>query len=311
MKRTIYRSQRFLRLASATLLVGATIALVMASDTHAAAPLPQNPQAGSVGLEGTISSLPPTRGATITTPVTGRSYSTLPVTINGLCPQGTMVKLFSNNIFVGSVKCSNGSYSLQVDLFSGVNDLIARVFDDLDQPGPDSNIVTVNFTDPSLGAFESRVSLTSNYAKKGANPSESLTWPITLSGGTGPYALSIDWGDGKPVTLKSILFTGTFNFDHVYDSAGIYRIIVKASDAKGTTAYLQLIGVGNGAVGSTGTKTKDGSTSTVTVTKTKYSIIPSLIAIPLMLSTFWLGRKYELQVLRHRIEDSTSNEYMR
>ena len=276
---------------------------------HAAAPLPPNPQSGSVGLEGTISSPPPTRGATITTPVTGRTFNQLPVTVNGLCPQGVMVKIFSNNIFVGSVKCDNGSYSLQVDLFSGSNELIARVFDDLDQAGPDSNIVTVTFAEPAVGGFESRVSLTSPFAKKGANPGETLSWPIVISGGIGPYALSVDWGDGKPVTLKSLQFSGTVNVDHIYDAAGIYRVIVKVTDSKGSTAYLQLIGVGNGSVGANGTATKDGKANVVTVTQTKYSIIPSLIAIPLILSTFWLGRKYELQVLRKRIEASTSNDY--
>lgn len=311
MKQIFRRSRWSVRLGGAFLMLAAAVVLFGSAGTWAASPPPQNPQSGSVGLEGTISSPPPSRGATITTPVSGRSFTTLPVTVNGLCPQGVMVKLFSNNIFVGSVKCDNGSYSLQIDLFSGQNELIARVYDDLDQAGPDSNTVTVTFSDASISAFDGRVSLTSSYAKKGAAPGQTLSWPILLSGGTGPYALSVDWGDGKPITLKSILFSGPINIDHVYDAAGIYRVVVKVSDSKGTTAYLQLIGVGNGAVGSTGTKTKDGSAATVTVTKTKYSIIPSLVAIPLILLTFWLGRKYELQVLRRRIEASTGGDFGR
>ncbi len=207
-------------------------------------------------------------------------------------------------------KCDNGSYSLQSDLFSGRNDLIARVFDDLDQAGPDSNTVTVTFSDASLGAFDSRASLTSTYAKKGANPGSTLSWPITISGGIGPYALSIDWGDGKPVTLQSIPFPDTINFEHIYDSAGIYRIIVKVSDSKGSTGYLQLIGVGTGAVGASGTNTKDSATGgTTVVTRTKYSVIPAIAALPLVLITFWLGRRYELQRLRRRIEASSASEY--
>jgi len=220
-----------------------------------------------------------------------------------------MVKLFSNNIFVGAVRCSNGSYSLQIDLFSGQNDLVARVFDDLDQAGPDSNLVTVTFVDANLGAFEGRVTLSSPFARKGANPSETLVWPIIISGGTGPYALSVDWGDGKPITLKSIPFSGNINIDHIYDAAGVYRVIVKVTDSKGSTAYLQLIGVANGAVSAASATTKDSGGGTVTVTKTKVSIIPSLVAIPLILLSFWLGRKFELQSLRHRIEASTADEY--
>ena len=296
------------RFSAATLLVLMIVAGGGSQSLLAASPV-NNTGSGSVGLEGTISSPPPTRGATIVSPASGRSFTTLPVAVSGLCPQGTMVKLFSNNIFIGSVKCDNASYSLQADLFSGANELIARVYDDLDQAGPDSNTVNVTFNDNQTGAFDSRVSLTSSYAKKGASPGETLSWPIVISGGNGPYALSVDWGDGKPVTLKSIPFADTVNVEHVYDAAGIYRVVVKITDSKGSTAYLQLIGVGNGAVGASSTKTKDGGASTVTVTQTKTSIIPSLISIPLIFASFFLGSRYELKVLRRRIEASTAGEY--
>lgn len=269
---------------------------------------PENPQSGSVGLEGTISSPPPARGATITSPSNGRTFTTLPVTVTGLCPDGTLVKIFSNNIFIGSAPCTNDAFTANVDLFNGDNDLIARVYDDLDQAGPDSNTVRVIFADAQFSGFGGRVSLTSNYARLGANPGSNLTWPLILSGGTGPYAMSIDWGDGKPPTLKSIPFPGNLNIDHIYDKAGIYRIIVKATDANGTTAYLQLVGVANGAV-STGANSTGGKDKVITITKTQILLWPSLVAIPLILLTFWIGRKYELLSLRKRIENSTSSDF--
>lgn len=284
------------------------IALSQAAAATAQVTPPENPQSGSVGLEGTISSPPPSRPATITNPGTGRSFSSLPVTVSGLCPEGNLVKLFSNNIFVGSTECKSGSFSLEVDLFNGTNDLIARVYDNLDQAGPDSNTVTVTFADAQLGNFGNRVSLTSNFARRGANPGQSLLWPVILSGGSGPYALSVDWGDGKPLTLKSIPFAGSIDLDHVYDKAGVYRIIVKATDATGSTAYLQLVGVGNGTVaagGASGT-TKE---NVVTITKTQILLWPSIVAIPLILLTFWIGRRYELLSIRKRIEQSTSGDY--
>jgi hypothetical protein len=291
-----------------TLLLVATCLLLHPGHSIAAA-TSQNSQTGSVGLQGTISAPAPTHAATITTPVSGGSFTSLPITVAGLCSQGVMVKIFSNNIFVGSVPCTNGSYSLQVDLFSGENELIARVYDNLDQAGPDSATVTVTFNDDTLGAFESRVSLTSIYGEKGATPGDTLSWPIILTGGAGPYALSTDWGDGKPVTLQSIPFSGTINISHTYDTAGIYRVIIKAVDSQGSTAYLQLIGVGDGSVASTGIKTDDSTGATKTVVQTKYSLIPSLVAIPLILLSFWLGRKYERQVIRRRIEASATEEY--
>lgn len=169
----------------------------------------------------------------------------------------------------------------------------------------------MTLTDAQFDNFGGKVSLTSNYARLGANPGATLVWPIILSGGIGPYALSVDWGDGKPLTLKSFQFAGNIDIDHIYDSAGIYRIIVKVTDAKGSIGFLQLIGVANGQVKPSGASAKDDSTAATTVIKTKYSIVPSLVAIPLIMSTFWLGRKYELQRLRRRIEQSTSAEYNR
>lgn len=283
----------------------------MSSVVEAASPPPQNPQTGSVGLEGTISAPPPTQGAVINNPSNGRSFSSLPITVSGTCPTKLLVKLFSNNIFIGAQVCTGGAFSIQVDLFNGGNDLIARVYDELDQGGPDSNTVHVTYDDANNGGFESRVSLTSDYARKGANPGQTLVWPIILSGGSGPYAISIDWGDGKPATLKSQTFPGTFDVSHVYDAAGVYRIIVKATDSKGSTAYLQLVGVANGAVaGSASSGSGSGGASKViTITKTQMVIWPSLITIPLILLTFWIGRRYELLSLRKRIENSASGDY--
>jgi hypothetical protein len=63
-----------------------------------------------------------------------------------------LVKIFKNNVFGGSVQCDRGNFSLQSDLFVGTNELVARVFDELDQPGPDSNIVTVTFQGQSVNA---------------------------------------------------------------------------------------------------------------------------------------------------------------
>jgi hypothetical protein len=276
---------------------------------EALSPPPQNPQSGSVGLEGTISSPPPSRGAVITNPTNGRSFSTLPVTVSGTCPDNTLVKLFSNNIFIGSVDCKSASFTLQVDLFNGQNDLIARVYDSLDQAGPDSNTVTVTFNDGQLVAFGARVTLTSNFARMGADPKQNLSWPIILSGGSGPYAISVDWGDGKPQTLKSLTFAGPFNVDHIYDSAGVYRVVVKATDANGVSAYLQLVAVANGTITTGGNASSTTKQKVVTVTKTQILLWPSMVAIPLILLTFWIGRRYELLSIRKRIENSTSGDY--
>ncbi len=259
-------------------------------------------QSGTTGLQGTISSPPPQTAATIVTPTSGRTFTAVPITVTGLCTTGLLVKVFSNNIFVGSVQCANGSYSIQVDLFSGQNDIIARVYDTLDQAGPDSNTATVTFQDSQLAAFGQRISLSSTIAKLGANVGSKLSWPIILSGGTGPYAVSVDWGDGSAADLQSQPFAGNFTISHVYSTSGVYRVIVKATDSTGAAAFLQLVGVGNGAVTQSVTGGSKTSTGTVEV---RYIWWPVLAMVPIVLAAFWVGKRYELSAIHKQIEKQT------
>lgn len=280
----------------AAILLGICISLSWGGPVQAV----DNPQPGSTGLQGKVSSPPPTQAATIGSPSNGQSFTSLPVTVSGLCKTGLLVKIFDNDIFMGAVVCANNSYTIQIDLFSGQNVLVARVYDALDQAGPDSNKVTVTFTDGQYGQFGGRVTLTSVFARKGADPNSTLSWPITINGGTGPYAVSVDWGDGTAPTLISVQNPGTFNIEHIYKSAGQYKVIVKATDKNGTTAYLQLAGVGNGQASAAA-----GSSSEIT-TVTKVIWWPVLLLIPFAVIAFWLGKRQELVALRRSLEQRHS-----
>lgn len=277
-----------------------TLLAVPLPHAHAATnAFPDQTSSGSIGLQGTISTAPPKTGATITAPGNGAVFSSLPITVNGLCPKGLLVKLFANNVFVGSVQCDSGSYSLPIDLFSGQNDLVARVYDALDQAGPDSNIVNVTFNDAQFLQFGTQVLLTSIYAQRGAPPGQEINWPILLSGGTSPYAVSVDWGDGTPTDLISQPGAGGFNIKHIYKTAGIYKVIVKATDKNGDNAFLQLVAVASGATQST----SGGKGSSATI-RTVVIWWPCLLMIPLIVAAFWAGRRNELYVIHKQLEKS-------
>lgn len=291
--RSIYR-------ASLALIV---VLLLIPITTFAADQFPDEQKSGSVGLQGTISSGPPTRGATISVPGNGAGFSTVPITVSGICPNGLLVKIFSNNVFVGSTYCNGGSYSVQVNLFGGRNDLVARVYDALDQAGPDSNLVSVTFNDAQFATFGTRVNLTSVFALRGAPPNQLLTWPIILSGGVGPYAISVDWGDGSPTDLFSQESAGAITLKHTYKTAGLYQVLVKATDKNGGTAFLQLVAQATGAGQDTVKKASDNS-----VVKTQVIWWPVLLMLPLIVAAFWVGRRHELYTLRKRLEKSRSGK---
>ncbi len=289
------------RKAAAASLLGLLLSFGSVAPVLAATDTSQNPQSGQIGLEGTISTDPPKTAATITTPGNGSTVSTMPITIAGLCPNGTLVKIFSNNVFIGSTTCKGGSYTLQATLFAGANALVARVYDALDQAGPDSNTVNVTYNDAQFAQFGTVVSLTSLYARRGVNPGTSLSWPLILSGGVGPYAVSVDWSDGSAPQLKSLNFAGDFSVDHVYNAAGIYKVTVRVTDKNGTTAFLQLVAVANGA--SQGGAASGKNTSSV-ITKVIVLWWPILLVLPLLFTSFWLGRRHQLYVLRRELESA-------
>jgi len=286
-----------------SLLAGGLVVGFVAQAAAGTPAFPPEQASGSIGLQGEISTAPPSRGATIATPGNGAVFTAVPITVTGLCPTGLLVKVFANNVFVGSVYCTSGSYSIPVDLFSGQDVLVARVYDALDQAGPDSNAVTVTFNDAQFLQFGTHVELTSIYAERGAAPDTELDWPITLSGGNGPYALSIDWGDGSPTTLLSQPNQGDITIQHVYKTAGIYKVIVKATDKNGGEAFLQLVAV---ATGATQSNNKAGTGSTVVETKVLWW--PAVAMVPLIFAAFWVGRRHELYTLRKQLEQTRDKE---
>jgi hypothetical protein len=264
------------------------------------------PSPGSFGLEATKTQPAPTEGASITTPANGASFTTSPVTVNGICPTGLLVELFNNNVLVGSVMCTTGSFSLQVSLFSGSNELSAIVYDDLDQAGPTSNVNTVTYTNTQFTAFGALITLTSSYGRRSAPAGEELDWPLQLSGGTGPYAFSIDWGDGSAAQLKSEAFAGLVTISHTYDKAGIYQVSIRVTDANGVSAFLEVVAVASGKVDSTTASASSGSGSTTTPV-TKILWIPAVASLILLFPAYWLGRRSEVVALRNKMLKDRDN----
>jgi len=255
------------------------------------------PKPGSYGLEATKTQAPPTVAATITTPGNGASFSTSPITVNGICPNDLLVEVYNNNVMVGAVMCVNGSFSVQVSLFSGTNELTAIVYDSLEQPGPVSNTITVNYTNTNFSAFGALITLTSSYGRRSAAAGTELGWPLQLSGGTGPYAFSLDWGDGTATELKSQSLAGLVSIAHTYKKAGIYQANIKVTDANGVSAFLQVIAVSNGQVDTA----EDTEGTTGTNSRTEVLWIPAAVASVLLLPAYWLGRRSEVVSIRNKM----------
>jgi len=281
---------------SAKLLIISTLSsilvLAISSGQVSAIGSSQNPQSGSLGLQATIPSAPPSQAATIAIPANNTNLTTETVTIGGVCPNNLLIKAFSNNVFVGSVVCANNSYSLKIDLFNGLNNIYVQDFDNLGQGGPLSNKINVNFITNNQLPQQDLVSLTSAYAELGANPGQTLHWPILISGGTPPYAISVDWGDGQSPELLTSSFAGNVVIKHVYSVSGSYNVTVTATDSKGSTAFLQLVGIANGQISSPkNTNQQTPINNTSNNNKISYWLYAVSILV-VMIPTFWLGSRH-------------------
>ena len=116
--------------------------------------------------------------------------------------------------------------------------------------------------------------------------------PITISGGTRPYRAEVDWGDAT--SESPAVAVDALTLSHVYRTAGIYQVTVRAYDAAGHEAALSLVtvvvGGGNGAFfGPTRPSLADGALLV---------LWPLIIATGLITMSFWLGEQHRLAMLR-------------
>lgn len=278
-----------LLIAAAVLLLGAPVAAQGSIDDV------ENPQGGSLGLEGVVEGEPPEQAAAINTPVDGQTITEAPVTVAGTCQAGLIVEIYKNDVLAGSVMCQdNNTFELDIGLFRGENILIARVRDLLGQYGPDSNPITVTY-DPPVAESDRQIGqqllLTTNTSFQGGPPGSDINFSLQLSGGSGPYAISINWGDGQNDVL-SRSDTGTFDIAHTYDRPGVYRVVVRASDDNDQSAFLQLTAIVNGE--------PDASVDEAETVRTelRYILWPLYVLLAIIPIAYWLGirhqrRKYE------------------
>jgi hypothetical protein len=229
-------------------------------------------KSGSVDVSGVVPGPPPATAPSIDVPSQGTIFTEKNIEVKGSCIDGLIVRIFRNAIFAGSALCQpDGSFSLFIDLSEGRNDLIARQYDSLEQSSPNSDMVTVYYNppqsqpslpgegpssppsstsggqpaSPSPQVAQFQLIIDYDYSFKGVSVNFPFHLPIHFSGGAGPYAIAVNWGDGN-TTVVSRESTDQFFVDHTYDRAGAYIVKIRVSDKNGNTAYLQFVLIVNG-----------------------------------------------------------------
>jgi hypothetical protein len=266
--------------------------------------------------------------AVITSPSNGDRFTLTPISVRGNCPTSpnytaAYVEIFDNNVMRGTAICDgNAQFNLSVSLFVGANSLTAHVFNSTDDEGPVSDEVKVIYAPPqppSTGggnpgqghgggsggnSSPTPLNLLTSFTYKGYHIGDRVEWPISVSGGTAPYAISVDWGDGT-LDLISRPTAGEFNISHVYQQSGGYKdsytIKVKASDAAGQSSFIQFFvivtpsSVGQSAnIFNKPTPKLPGGFNWLLLAWPAYALVL------LMTFSYWLGEREELIILRKK-----------
>jgi len=289
----------YLSLGIILLIVG----LALTSYTVFAATPYDGPESSSISLTGAMPGKAPTVAATIDVPSGQQRFSATPISVSGTCPAKTLVEVFKNDIFSGSTPCNDiGTYSLESDLLYGENKLVAKVYDSLNQPGPDSNIVTVHYDvlPAQAGAIKSldfgnaQLILNTQAVFRGAFPGKAMQVPISVIGGTPPYAINIQWGDSTNKVVPQNNNEG-FTTEHIYTKAGTYQVSLQASDATGRVAFLTFATIVNGQP-----NTDTGSISSTSTTNNLLVLWPLYTSAAAVVVSFFIGEKREKRILQLR-----------
>ena len=306
------------------------IGVLMFSWTRAVKADPLTPPVTNIyTVNASVVGTAPKKAPTITFPLSGAKFSRSIMTLTGKCQSNTYIVLYRNGAFSGVGLCEeNGTYHIRTDLFVGENDLQTQIFSPTDQPGPLSSVQTVYYHPVELPvvvpeqpvAKSTPVSSTptvkvsnpllfkTQYKYRGTYTDTPSKWVMSIEGGSPPYAISVNWGDGD-TELISKTTAGSFEIEHTYHKAGAYKgsyyIEFSATDAQKSKTFLQLLAIindppnkGVGAI--TGQSQNDiqnvASNDNPLDSIVKFAWSGYGVSL-LMLTSFWLGEHRKMQQL--------------
>lgn len=107
---------------------------------------------GSLNVTATVVPTAPTIPAVIDSPTNNTNLETTPLVVTGTCGVGLTVRVFNNGQLSGTSTCAiDGTFSINITLNYGSNNLTALNYDSFDQAGPASAAVNVFVNQPPPG----------------------------------------------------------------------------------------------------------------------------------------------------------------
>ena len=191
-------------------------------------------------VQGTEPVAVPTSPAIITTPVNGAKIAGTSTLITGSCPLVTpqvVVTVTVDGTSAGSAACdSSNDFSLPISLGSGSHTLLTQIYTIAAQTGPQGSPLQIAAGSlvPKLGTSETTanpiiITSTTPFSYLGAD--KTAVWNGSITGGTAPYHVHIDWNDGSQST--NTVSGDAQHFSHTYATLQSYDPLLSVTDSAG------------------------------------------------------------------------------
>jgi hypothetical protein len=203
----------------------------------------------------------PSGTAEITSLNNGDTVPNQDIVVSGTCPiidPAIIVAIYNNDVLAGSAPCSpGGTFSVSIQSINGTNALVPKIVTITNEIGASGSTVTVTWLapspdhsdspgiDPGMTNFDSiglplRVVPTDIFAI--INADGNTTWRGRFAGGTSPYQIQVDWGDGHTDTF-TVNDTSEQTYRHDYEKVQSYDITIEVTDVDQSTATMHVAGV--------------------------------------------------------------------
>lgn len=219
----------------------------------------------------TVPAVIPSDPAVITSPINNSTVNSPEIRVSGNCPvvnQAVIIAIYADDVLSGSTYCQpDGTFSVPITLTPGSHTLVAKIVTITNDHGTDSQPVIVTYKPltsqpPNTSSDESPQPSRSGQSPQLNNIDDigsllrimaadthvvmdsrgHVTWRGTILGGTPPYNVVVEWGDGTTNTYK-VNDQAEQAFTHTYAEKQPYVVIVHATDTVGNSAVLYSVAV--------------------------------------------------------------------
>lgn len=290
--------------------------------------LEQKTSADFLEVTAKVSAPIPTIPAVITQPTNNTAVDSPIIAVKGTCDyvgEATIVSIYDNGEFAGSTLCtSEGLFSIEITLSPGSHQLIARTNNITNDFGPDSAPVTVIYT-PKTSEISGTIGMTpggtdeqniSSSTRKQLRikskeayllfgPSKSAIWQGSIEGGSPPYSMRVDWGDGRVDLQENINEDQSIFFKHQYKDMKSYDVIIRVEDKDGFFLERVLVAVTPYIPAHT-----TGATLYFNPTPYYTGILAYLVIVMITLILWFDAKVYVLSVRHHGVRRGGRHPYV-